>query len=190
MRNKKFEDITTLIQLNNELLHLDPSISGIDLSMLQAKGANLAMLDAVIAADNTQLYDKMKRADVLNALKGALTAKVNSHPIEYSYDVHGDKHFPGGAQGTKFSQNKQAVNPELEKLIKAELGRIRRDANGKVQTYYLTTNSQPYSKNLPVCIQVDYVPGPPEKITYHGYPDDGIRVFALSRTKGGPAIAK
>jgi len=183
------QQITSLHLLNTALLRLTPSITGIDMSMLQTKGANRAMLDAVIAANATTLYNGIKRADILDAIKTPLAAAVNTHPITYAYDAHGDKHFPGGPAGTKFTQGKAVVNPALQVLIGAQLGRIRRDANGKAQTYYYPLAAQGYTNGMPLCIQVDYAPGPPETITYHGYPDAGVVVLVLSRAKGGAAIA-
>lgn len=180
--------INNLNELNDELKDLKPSISGIALSMFEVKGANSAMLDHVIANNSTTLYDGIKRGDILQALKTDLTARVNNHPITFTYDVHGDKHFPGGPAGTKFGGVKAVVNPALEALINPHIGRIRRDANGKAQTYYQTEPPQPYTNGQAVAIQVDYTAGSPDGITYHGYPRDVV-AYRLSRTLGGTAIA-
>jgi hypothetical protein len=130
--------INNLNELNSALLRLKPSISGIALSMLEVKGASPAMLDLVIQTSTLTLYDGMKRTEILAALKPGLTARVQTHPIRYEYDTHGDKHFEGGPAGTKFRGDKNAVNAFLVQKIAPELGRIRRHANGKKQTYYLS----------------------------------------------------
>jgi len=181
--------IANLNDLNAALMRLNPSISGISVSMLETKGATLAMLNTAIAANNTNLYNGMKRAELLTALKAPLAPMVNTFATTFHYDNHGDKHFPGGPPGTKFAMGKATVNPALETLIGAQLGRIRRDANGQNQSYYYTLGVQPYSGGKNVCIQVDYTAGPPDSITYHGYPDASVVVLVLSRSKGGPAIA-
>lgn len=180
--------LNTLNDLNTALFKLKPEVTGIDMSMFAAPGATLAMLNKAISADNTVLHDGMKRADVLTALKPDLLKLVNTHPASaYTYDTHGDKHFPGGPDGTKFTAGKGTVNPKLVNLIKAQIGRIRRDAKGRKQTYYYTLDGIPECGGKDLTIQVDY-DGLKDSITYHGYPDDSVRVHALSRTKGGSAI--
>ena len=179
--------LTNLTALNNALMRLKPGISGIDLTMLETKGANRLMLDLVITACHTGLYNSMKRGEVLAALKPLLAARVNTHPITYTYDVHGDKHFDGGPQGTKFEGTKAHVNPLLTALIAPHVGRIRRHANGKVQTYYLTEPVQTYTRGQQLAIQVDYTPGPPDNIGFHGYPRD-VNAYVLSTTLAGPPI--
>jgi len=170
-------------------MRLMPQITGIDLSMLQTKGANLLMFDFVIANNATTLYNGIKRGEILTALRPALATRVNTHPLPLTYDVHGDKHFPGGPPGTKFTDTKAVINPLLVAMITPHTGRIRRDANGKNQTYYLSMPQQPYTAlNGPeLAIQVDYLAGPPDSITYHGYPRD-VHAFVLSRTLGGLPI--
>jgi hypothetical protein len=181
--------ITDLNQLNAALMRLNPSISGISVSMFQTRGVTLPILNAVIAASPLTLYHGMKRAEVLDALKAPLANAVNTHAITFTYDTHGDKHFPGGPPGTKFTGSKLTVNPQLVALIQPEVGRIRRDANGRNQTYYLTVTPKPYSNGMSVCIQVDYSVGlTTEGITYHGYPDSSVHVHVLSRTKGGTPV--
>jgi hypothetical protein len=181
------QPIVNLHALNTALMRLQPAISGIALSMLETKGANLAMLDHVIRANPTTLYNGIKRADVLSALKPALVTRVNTQPITYTYDTHGDKHFEGGTAGTKFVGTKQVINPLLVNLISPNLGRIRRDANGNAQTYYLSEPPQTYTNGQQLAIQVDYSPGLVETITYHGYPRD-VTVYVLSRALGGAPI--
>jgi hypothetical protein len=146
------------------------------------------MLDHVITNAGTTLYDGMKRSELLTALKPALALRVGAHPITYTYDTHGDKHFPGGPAGTKFTGTKVAVNPLLVAMIAAQLGRIRRDANGAAQTYYLSAAPQAYTGGQALAIQVDYTPGPPDSITYHGYPR-AVTSYVLSRSLGGAPIA-
>ena len=126
---------------------------------------------------------------MLNASKLPLATRVNAHSITFTYDTHGDKHVAGGPAGTKFLEGKATVNPALVHLITPEVGRVRRDANGKAQTYYMMTLPQRYSGRDPVCIQVDYMPGFQETITYHGYPSPAVVLYVLPRTLGGIAIA-
>ena len=66
--------IVNLHGLNTALMRLQPSISGISLSMLEKKGASLAMLDQVIVEDQTSLFNGMKRAAIITALKPAHTS--------------------------------------------------------------------------------------------------------------------
>jgi hypothetical protein len=156
--------------------------------MLQTIGTTIAILNAVIAANAMTLYNGIKRADVINAIKPPLAVAINNTPLAYTYDTHGDKHFPGGPQGTKFTGTAAVINPQLVNLIRPQVGRIRRDANGSNQTYYLTTGPTPYTGGQQLAIQVDYQVGPPETITYHGYPR-AVAVIGLSRTLGGAPIA-
>ena len=179
--------INNLHTLNTALMRLQPQITGLSLSMLETKGANLVMLDAVIAAAAVTLFNGMKRADVLAALKPALAARVNTQPITYTYDTHGDKHFDGGPAGTKFVGTKITINPLLVAKIAPFLGRIRRDANGRATTYYLSDGPTNYTNGQQLAIQVDYTPGPPETITYHGYPR-AVTAYVLSKTLGGAPI--
>ncbi len=181
------QQITNLHGLNTALMRLKPSITGIDLSMFQLKGVSAAMLDAEIAANQFSLYDSLKRGDLLAALKPGLTARVATHPIAYAYDPHGDKHFEGGPAGTKFSAAKGVVNPFLQQKVAAHLGRIRRHANGKTKTYYLSEAPNQYTKGMQLAVQVDYEASPVEKITYHGYPRDVV-AYVLSETLGGAPI--
>ncbi|MGC2657185.1 MAG: hypothetical protein WA324_04340 [Bryobacteraceae bacterium] len=155
--------------------------------MLETKGVTVAIMNHAIAANPMILYNGMKRSEVLTALKTGLVALVNTHPLTYTYDTHGDKHFPGGPAGTKFTGTKLQVNPLLVALITPELGRIRRDANGSAQTYYLSSTPMMYTNGQQLAIQVDYVPGPPETITYHGYPR-AVTGYVLSRALGGAPI--
>jgi len=181
------QQLNSLTTLNFALLRLDPSISGIALSDMQTTGANVPIFDFVIGADATTLYNGIKRGELIRILQPALAARVNTHSITLTYDTHGDKHFPGGPPGTKFTAGKTVVNPVLETLIRAQIGRIRRDANGRSQTYYLSERPNQYTNGESFAIQIDYTASP-EGITYHGYPRD-VRVYVLSRTLGGVAIA-
>ncbi len=181
--------LNTLAALNGALALLNPPIPALTLVGMGAPGATTAMLDSVIAVDNTNLYDTMTAAD-LPDLATPLRALVNTHPIEFQYDAHGDKHFTKGMPGTKFQMgtaNKATVNTYLQNKINPLRGRIRRDANGVARTYYLTEGPGQYTGTLKLSVQVDYTPSP-EKITFHGYPDAGVTVYSLSRSKGGPAI--
>jgi hypothetical protein len=182
--------LNTLTALNAALGNLNPAIPGLTLVGMAAPGATAAMLDSLIAADNTNLYDSMTAAD-LPDLATPLRALVNTHPIAFQYDTHGDKHFPGGPAGTKFvmgtTGTKAIVNTYLQNKINPLRGRIRRDANGVARTYYLTEGPGQYTGSAKLTVQVDYTASP-EKITFHGYPDAGVTVYSLSRSKGGPAI--
>ncbi len=184
-------------------------------------GVNVAILDHVIEADRiTRLYQGMKYREVIRPLAAALPAAINTVQPTYTYWPHGDKHFPRGTDGTKFATPlpltetsvKDAVNRLLEQLIRPEIGRIRRNANGQDLTYYYTVNSADTnptdaqtSKNLedfltiskrdsriteiyPLTIQVDYFVGPPEVFRYHGYPDNGVIRYSLARFKNGQPI--
>jgi hypothetical protein len=182
------QQLTNLHTLNAALMRLNPAITGIDTSMLQTRGVTTAILNAVILADALTLYNGIKRADVINAIKPPLALAVNNTPITFAYDTHGDKHFPGGPTGTKFTGTAAVINPQLVNLIRPLVGRIRRDANGTTQTYYLTTGPTAYTGGQQLAIQVDYEVGPPERITYHGYPR-AVTVIGLSRTLGGAPIA-
>lgn len=179
--------LTTLAALNAALNALNPPVPALMLVGMGAPGATVAMLDSLIAADNTNLFDSMTAAD-LPDLATPLRQLVSTYPIAFQYDTHGDKHFPGGPPGTKFVQgSKAAVNPYLQNKINLLRGRIRRDANGVTRTYYLTEGPGQYTGTMKLTVQVDYTPSP-EKITFHGYPDNSVTVYSLSRTKGGAAI--
>ncbi|UAJ08652.1 hypothetical protein [Polymorphobacter megasporae] len=183
--------LNTLHDLNSALLKLTPSITGIDTSMLQVPGITIAMLNAEIAANTAALWDGMQRPEVINALKPGLINRVNTTPITMTYDVHGDKHFPGGQPGTKFpvaAHQKAQVNTAIRALIDPVKGRIRRDAKGKNQTYYLTERPTTYTGAMSLVVQVDYIASP-ESIGYHGYPSANVPIYTISRTLGGVAIA-
>ena len=181
------QQLTNLNTLNAALMRLNPAITGIDTGMLQTRGVTIAILNAVFNADPLTLYNGIKRVDVINAIKPPLALAVNNTPIAYAYDTHGDKHFPGGPQGTKFTGTAAVINPQLVNLIRPQVGRIRRDANGTTQTYYLSTGPTGYTGGQQLAIQVDYEAGPPERISYHGYPR-AVTVIGLSRTLGGAPI--
>lgn len=181
--------LNTLAALNAALANLNPALPALTLVGMAAPGATTAMLDSLVAADNTNLYDSMTAAD-LPDLATPLRALVNTHPITFQYDPHGDKHFPNGPKGTKFvmgNATKGTVNTYLQNKIDPLRGRIRRDANGVTRTYYLTEGPGQYTGAMKLTVQVDYTASP-EKITFHGYPDAGVTVYSLSRTKGGAAI--
>jgi hypothetical protein len=110
---------------------------------------------------------------------------VNDHDLQFDFDSHGEKHFSGN--GTRFTQGKGVVNPALINLIRPHIGRIRRDAKGRTQTYYLTAPPQVYTGGRELRIQADYIFGRNDKIVFHGYPCD-VTAFTLSRTIAGPPI--
>ena len=181
--------LNNLNDLNTALFKLKPQITGIDMSMLGAPGATLAMLNAVISLNTTVLHDGVTRATLLSALKPALLAQVNTRAASaYTYDTHGDKHFPGGSDGSKFNAGKSTVNPKLAALIAPQLGRIRRDAKGHNQSYYFTLHGITECAGKDLTIQVDY-DATKDSIMYHGYPDASVTTYSLSRSKGGSAIA-
>lgn len=182
--------LDTLAKLNAALQRLVPPVAQHALPGMGVAGATPAMLDACIAADHTTLYDSMGATD-LPDFTTPLRQNVDNFAINFQYDPHGDKHFPGGPQGTKFvmgNASKVNVNTYLQNKINPMRGRIRRDANGVVRTYYLTEGPGQYTGTSGLTVQVDFSPSP-ELITFHGYPDDGVVVHSLSRTKGGAAIA-
>jgi hypothetical protein len=181
------KELTTLHELNTAINQLTPPISGIDLSMFQVPGINRKIVDTAIQLCKNSLYDGMKRKEILEFLKTALEEQVSTSPINYAYDTHGDKHFPGGPPGTKFTANKNVVNPKLVNLITSYKGHIRRDANGKDQTYYFTGQAIPESLGKNITIQVSFCYDS-DTLTYHGYPDDGVTRHGLSRVKNGPEI--
>ena len=176
--------------LNRALFGLEPEITGVSVDMFETPGASRRLLDQAIRQNTTQLYDGMKRVEILEALRPELRQLVNNVLATFTYDTHGDKHFPGGPPGTKFRQGSVAavVNPVLEGIITPLVGRIRRDARGANANYYLTQSG------IPQCpagyghltIQITFNPASDE-INYHGYPDTNV-AHSLSRSKGGPAI--
>jgi hypothetical protein len=89
---------------------------------------------------------------------------------------------------TRFDASQDVVNPLLIKAFMQLRGRIRKHANGKAGSYFLTTTvlDAPI-RNVDVAIQLKYTPYPEETICYHGYPDT-LTVFSLSVNKGGPDI--
>ncbi len=187
MRGKDGTHLPNLHQLNEALRKLSPEITGISLDMLETSGANLNLLNIAIDRSPAQLYDSMKRREVLDLLKLPLANLVNTHAATYIYDTHGDKHFPGGPAGTKFTAGRATVNPLLENLIIPEIGRIRRNAKGRDQSYYLTTGGNAHSGRSDITIQVDFTFSS-DTVTYHGYPDSGVTRYVLSRTKNGEPI--
>ena len=92
--------IQNFIQLNAKLAELVPALVPHNLATFATLGANTAMLDAAIGASNFNLYNSLTSADLVLALQTPLAALVNTHPAVFQYDTHGDKHFPGGPQGT------------------------------------------------------------------------------------------
>lgn len=187
LRDTDFSEIDNLTDLNKALFKLTPEITGVSLSMFETPGANPAMLDQAIADSNLNLYDGIKRKDILDDIKPLLADLVDAHPVTFAYDTHGNKHFPGGPPGTKFTAGQGVVNPQLEAMIGPLRGRIRRDARGKDQNYYLTSEGIEECDGKDLTIQVDYTYAT-DTITYHGYPDDNVAAYSLSRTKGGADI--
>lgn len=184
IRNKNKKEIKTLIELNQELLHLNPSISGISSDMIFGFGININvnLLNAIISRSKIELYDGIKRSDILNSLKDVASTVLNDTPINCIYDTHGDKHFPGGPSvGTKFTAKKEIVNPQIENYIQQIKGRIR--LFSKDRALYLTLPGifcpRGYS-DLTVQIVYNFKN---DTIIYHGYPDNVDR-YSLSLTKG------
>lgn len=181
--------INSLVELNAALQRLNPRVDPIDLQNIGVIGVTAPMLDAIIKADNSELFDFMDFNEVILLYKAALTRAVNEMLPTFTYDIHGDKHFPGGPAGTKFIKGTKAdINRKIEELLKPLIGRIRRDANGQNRTYYYTGDLDPHCPpSYPnLVVQVDYIAAT-DTINYHGYPAD-VRVFALSRTIGGSQI--
>jgi hypothetical protein len=187
MLNKDYTPINNQAALNAALLLLNPPVRGMIPAQYQARGATPQMLDAAIAASNFNLYDGMSRGELLRELRPRIDHEVTNTAANYAYDPHGDKHFPGGPPGTKFNGGKAAVNPQLVALITAQIGRIRRDASGNNQSYYYTLAGIPECGGNDLTIQVDYIYAG-DIVTYHGYPDNGVVNYSLSRVKNGAGI--
>jgi hypothetical protein len=178
--------------LNGALMKLKPSISGISSEHFQVRGLRYSMIDRVISINATTLYDGMKRADIIDALKPGLEAAVNNTELSaYTYEEHGKKHFPGGTDGSKFTADKETVNPLLITAIRSVKGAIRRnvtkDQNGKLrdkQAYYLSIDPNDYSDGHYIVIQIGY-DVKTDAVEFHGYPDKTVKVAVLSHTKGG-----
>lgn len=188
MRDKNYTAFNNLQALNNALRELNPPIDPIDLRSLEVPGANNLLLDRAIETADIVLYDNITQKEVLDDLKPVLERIINERDVvNYKYDPHGDKHFRGGPPGTKFTADKDTVNPLSIDLIRPQIGRIRRDANGRNQTYYLTAQKNAYSNGMDITVQVDF-DFRSDTITFHGYPDKGVKKYVLSRTKGGEAI--
>jgi hypothetical protein len=83
--------ITTLTELNNELRQLTPEVTGVSIDQFEVPGVHWSLMNAAIAANNTPIFDGMRRRDVLNAnnLRTDLRNRVNNTPPTYSYDPHG-----------------------------------------------------------------------------------------------------
>jgi hypothetical protein len=178
----------TLANLNTKLAALTPAVTALTLADFGNPTAEV--LDTVITANESRLYDSISRETVIAFFTDELAAATPAPvAITYAYDTHGDKHFPGGKKGTKFTDGKSVINPLLEAIIAQNLARITTNAAGANQTYYYT------SAGITQCptghalvIQIDYEHAA-NKITYHGYPDRSVTAYTLSRTKGGTAIA-
>lgn len=180
--------LNDLGSLNEALSRLTPPVDPITLGdFAHVRGITPHMLDSAIERDKNTLYDSIDKADVIGFYAVALENLVNTLPPAFEYDTHGDKHF-GGKIGTNFTAGKGVVNHAIEELIAPLIGRIRRDANGHNQTYYLTAPAIAHCpKGYNLTVQIDYVYAG-DRVCYHGYPDDNMRKFVLSRSKGGEAI--
>jgi hypothetical protein len=179
----------TVGALNAALGALTPPVAAIGLADFPAAiGASAAMLDRVIAGNTDMLYDTLTRAEVIAFYAAALLTERDTSQPRFDYDSHGDKHFPGGPKGTKFTAGKGTVNPILEGILGAEIGRLRANANGAKTLYYYTG---PAIGECPaghiLTIQLDYDPAT-DTLGYHGYPDRFDGAHSLSRAKGGAAI--
>lgn len=182
------DELKTVEELNLAMFTLVPSRVPITLGELRAPGANLTMLDIAIAASRTKLYDGIARLDVKTELQLRLIDLVQDTVIKMAYDGHGDKHFVGGSAGTKFNGRRENVNLFIQGLIAPLKGRIRSDANGRNQTYYLTAPPNDFTNGNSLVVQLDYVFAPEEKLGYHGYPSEKVQFHRLSRTYQGAPI--
>lgn len=187
MVGTNYAQITTQPQLINALGQLDPQVRPMIQRQYSYRGATPQMLDAAISDSNLQLYNSMSRGELLRQLRPLLDNHVSNDQANFVYDTHGNRHFLGGSQGTKFTAGRGTVNPQLVILISAQIGRIRRDAKGNNQTYYFTRAGINECGNQDLTIQVDYTYAT-DTVTYHGYPDNNVTVYSLSRTKNGAAI--
>lgn len=185
--DKAYKQVNDLATLNLRLAALTPGVAALTLGAMNVPGATATMFDAVIAADTNALYDSMSQQDAIDFYTDALTDLVDTQAPNFTYDSHGDKHFAGGS-GTKFTAGKGTVNPILEGLLAAEIGRLRRHAAGTKTTYYYTGASiDQCPADHDLTIQLTYDPAS-DTIDYHGYPDDSVTVYSLSTSKGGAAI--
>ena len=189
IRGANYERIESLVQLNKALLNLSPSISGISVDMLNCKGANVKFLDAAILIANLDLYNGIRRGDIIKKLSPLVEEIICNTSFNFEYDSHGDKHFPGGPRGTKFTANKDTVNPKIEEIINKYKGQIRKYANGEeVTLYYTGDRIDECPKDIRgLTIQLTFSPSS-NTVQYHAYPDDSIRCNSLSTTKGGSNI--
>lgn len=179
------EKIETLSDLNKNLLHLNPSITGISSNMILGKNLNYNLLNTIISNSDINLYDGIKRSEILKNLKDIAVSVLSNTPITCIYDIHGDKHFPGGASGTKFTQSKEIVNPQIVNIIQNYKGRIR--LFSKDRLLYLTEKGISCPVEFPdLTVQINYDFNT-DTVSYHGYPDD-VRKYSLSLTKGGNDI--
>jgi hypothetical protein len=198
--HKPLDDLTALNEALDEL-GIAPPLDLADFGNV----APLSVLDKAIEDSKETLYSGIARADVVVLLLNGLHQILENKEIKYRYDEHGNKHFRNekseGKKGELFMFGKDAVNAEIESLLKAEEQRIKRDARNQQTGYYLTVGRErpetlrfyikkaadkdPYTS---VTIQLTFIPGELDDIiVYHGYPDDHGR-SALSRTKNGQAI--
>jgi len=183
--------LNTLTELNDAMRKLEPEITGISSDMLETPGTSLRFLNQAIAQDQSSLYDTISRADILTTLRPTLAQIIDTEAPTFVYDTHGDKHFPNGPAGTKFTAGRDTVNPILEGIILPEIGRIRRNADGANATYYLTQagiDQCPEGHDLTIQVDFIYNEYGIDTISYHGYPDDSVTRYSLARDKGGTDI--
>jgi hypothetical protein len=183
--------LSTLAELNDALRKVEPEITGISSSMMETPGTSLHFMNLAIAQTQGGIYDGLTRGDLLTELRPELATVIDTEAPTFTYDTHGDKHFPGGPQGTKFSAAAGTVNPILEGIILPNIGRIRRNANGANATYYLTQagiNECPNGQDLTIQVDFIYNDYAIDTISYHGYPDDSVTRYSLARDKGGTDI--
>jgi hypothetical protein len=182
--------LDTLTKLNDALRKLTPEVTGVSTDHFGVRGVTATMMNAAIAGNFTALYNGMGRREIIDLLKDDLANRVNTDVPAYTYDTHGDKHFPGGAHGSKFTANQATVNPLIRGLITPEIGRIRRDARGRNKNYYFTiaqaTHGIAHCPN-DLTIQITYKYATDE-IEYHGYPDGNILAYSLATAKNGADI--
>jgi hypothetical protein len=183
--------LTNLGELNDALRKLNPEITGISSDMLETPGNSVRFLNLAITQNQTSIWNGMTRGELLDLLRPTLVNVINTEVPNFTYDPHGEKHFLGGPPGTKFTAPKGTVNPILEQILLANIGRIRRHANGVKTTYYLTQAGIaqcPPGHSLTIQLTFDYSDYGTDTIDYHGYPDDSVTTYSLATSKGGTDI--
>ena len=170
--------ISNLNELNNALLHLTPSISGVSSDMFHKYFGIADFLNAAIKESNIVVINGIKRTDLFKNIDSILMRYAeNNNFRQIEYDTHGDKHFVGGPNtGTKFKETKENVNKILTDVIdknKEKIRSIPERSEQSVELYVQLTDSFhvcPKGYDM-ITIQVSY-DKVKDTIVFHGYPDN------------------